>query len=224
MKTFHAILIGLFLFTGALSLTGCVSWLYEPEVDEDGNVQYIDAGATAAAREAGLIEEDEVIPTSDKRDAAGKEREVIYSERLKPGVLSAIKSGTGLGDLFFPGLGGLLGTIVTGGLMAFRNVKKGRKYSTKLALVQAGKELLGKAVLIFSRVSADFASGKIDTDDDGRLSSTELKEYTVKIAKEFLLDLSFAERLVEIGTSSWDVSQKEKAVEVLVSSTVATFA
>ena len=224
MKTFHAILIGLFLFLGALSLTGCVSWLYEPEVNEDGEIQYVDAEATAAAREAGLIEDDEVIPTSEKRDAAGKEREVIYSERLKPGVISAIKSGTGLGDLFFPGLGGLLGTIVTGGLMAFRNVKRGRKFNTKLALVEAGKTLLGKAVLIFSRVSADLASGAIDENKDGRLSSTELKEYTVKIAKEYLLDLEFAERLVEIGTSSWDVSQKEKAVEALVSGAVAASA
>lgn len=214
MKKLALILIALAV---VFTASGCLQWLYEPERDAEGNVQYVDQEATDKARNAGLIAEDEVIPTTEKvNPETGKEREVILSDQLKPGALSAIKAGTGLGDLFFPGLGALLGSVVTGGIAVARGLKKKRKYDAGLAVERGGKLLMAKAATVFAVIVADFSAGKIDTDKDGKLQGDELKAYAAKVAKEHLLDLELATKLVEIGTSSWDASSKERAVKALV--------
>lgn len=218
MKTERFKTTGLFLLVFAIAMfaTGCMSWLYEQETDpETGAGYFVDEEKTEAARAAGLIEPDEVIPTTEATDAKGKAREPIYSDKLKPGVLAAIKAGTGLGDMFFPGLGALLGAVVTGGLAAARGVKQKRRYNAKVAAESGGRLLMSKAALIFAQIVADFSAGKIDTDDDGKIALSEVKVYALGLAKEHLLDVDLATRLVEIATSGWDLSSKLRALEGL---------
>ncbi len=202
----------------AFALSGCMSWLYEPTVDDEGNVQYVDEEKTREARAAGLIEPDEVITSNDSRNKDGTERDVHLSNELKPGALNAIKKGTGYGDMLLPGLGGLLGSIVAGGLLVLRGRKKARQFAKEIGVEKVGKVLLAKGATVLSQVVKDFKDGMIDLNKDGQLDSAELKAYVIELAEQTGLDARFAEELVKIGTSSWDLSQRQAALEALATS------
>lgn len=98
-------------------------------------------------------------------------------------------------------LGGI-GTVAVG----LRTGKLGNKKAA----------LFAKIAACFARIIQDWREGKIDANKDGKISSDEIRDYAIKVAKEFMLDLEVVAKIVDIAQANPSASEADTAIKAIV--------
>ncbi len=205
MKKVAVILLSLTLFLSGCSLLD--GFFYEEMRDPVTNeITYVDVEATEALpqemQDAGQAV---LVKASDRID--GREYEVAYTDSpsAEYGAVGSVVSGIGnaLGGW------GILGTALFGGLFSLYSGIRGKR---RLVASEAGRKaaLLGAAEI--ASVLADYNSGKMDTNKNGKVSMAEVGVYLVKRGKSYA-NPEFVQSIINIVTSSMSESEKQAALE-----------
>lgn len=107
---------------------------------------------------------------------------------------------------------GALASMVLGGIGTVAvGIRTGKLGNQKAAL-------FAKIAACFARIIQDWREGKIDANKDGKLTSEEIRDYAIKVAKEFLLDLEIVAKIVDLAQGNPTASEADNAIKAIVAS------
>lgn len=184
-----------------LTLCGCAmldGLFLKPAKTPSGELAFRDVKASDAAGK------DVIVPASER--VPGREYEQVFTDQ-STGVAEIAGGVLGL----IPGWGQLAAgatSLFAGIYLAIRGRKKLSMATLKGSAMEMGLQFAASVV-------ADFVSGKIDADKDGKVSIDEIKRYVAERAKDALKP-EFVTEIIRIFTSSMEPAERQKAVEAAV--------
>lgn len=188
------------LFATTVFLTGCAALdatLLKPLTNDAGEQMYEDVEASKAAGRPVIVADSERVP--------GKKYELQFTSKPSAQVDLLTSLASAFGGPWGSLASGVVGVLISGVYAGIRGKKRldGEKVKTA-AMTEVATFMISLA--------EDLKSGALDTDENGKVSVEEIKEYLRKKGKE-AADPAFLARIVSVVTSTMVDSDKQKALE-----------